>query len=107
MKSVNKLKPEDIEGAQDKEGNTGDNNIRVEMPFIRLMTELFEESIIDELMQSMLAHIRMQGKKPLNVWEWFYTRSNHTPEHQFASVSVNTRWLLYCASTMDSKKGKW
>lgn len=67
MKSVNKLKPEDIEGAQDKEGNTGDNNIRVEMPFIRLMTELFEESIIDELMQSMLAHIRMQGKKPLNV----------------------------------------
>lgn len=63
MKSVNKLKPEDIEGAQDKEGNTGDNNIRVEMPFIRLMTELFEESIIDELMQSMLAHIRMQGKK--------------------------------------------
>lgn len=67
MKSVNKLKPEDIEGAQDKEGNTGDNNIRVEMPFIRLTTELFEESIIDELMQSMLAHIRMQGKKPLNV----------------------------------------
>ena len=67
MKSVNKLKPEDIEGAQDKEGNTGDNNIRVKMPFNRLMTELFEESIIDELMQSMLAHIRMQGKKPLNV----------------------------------------
>ena len=63
MKSVNKIKPEDIEGAQDKEGNTGDNNIRVEMPFIRLMTELFEESIIDELMQSMLAHIRMQEKK--------------------------------------------
>lgn len=63
MKSVNKLKPEDIEGAQDKEGNTGDNNIRVKMPFNRLMTELFEESIIDELMQSMLAHIRMQGKK--------------------------------------------
>ena len=63
MKSVNKLKPEDIEGAQDKEGNTGDNNIRVKIPFNRLMTELFEESIIDELMQSMLAHIRMQGKK--------------------------------------------
>ena len=63
MKSVNKLKPEDIEGAQDKEGNTGDNNIRVEMPFIRLMTELFEESIFDELMQSMLAHIKTQGKK--------------------------------------------
>lgn len=63
MKSVNKLKPEDIEGAQDKEGNTGDNNIRVKMPFNRLMTELFEESIIDDLMQSMLAHIRMQGKK--------------------------------------------
>lgn len=63
MKSVNKLKPEDIEGAQDKEGNTGDNNIRVKMPFNRLMTELFEESIIDELMQSMLAHIRMQEKK--------------------------------------------
>lgn len=63
MKSVNKIKPEDIEGAQDKEGNTGDNNIRVKMPFNRLMTELFEESIIDDLMQSMLAHIRMQGKK--------------------------------------------
>ena len=63
MKSVKKLKPEDIEGAQDKEGNTGDNNIRVKMPFNRLMTELFEESIIDDLMQSMLAHIRMQGKK--------------------------------------------
>ena len=63
MKSVNKLKPEDIEGAQDKEGNTGANNIRVEMPFFRLMTELFEESVIDELMQGMLAHIRMQRKK--------------------------------------------
>ena len=41
VKSVIALDPEDIEGAQDIGGNTGNNYIRVQMPFNSLMTEFF------------------------------------------------------------------
>ena len=36
------LDPEDVEGAQDIGGNTGDNYIKVKMPFNSSMTEFFE-----------------------------------------------------------------
>ena len=49
VKSVNTLNPEDAEG------NTDDNYI----------TKLFEDSIIAQLIQGMLAHIKTQRKKPL------------------------------------------
>ena len=43
------LDPEDVEGAQYINGNTGDNYIRVEMPFNSLVTEFFEVSGIEKL----------------------------------------------------------
>ena len=43
---------------------TGDNNIRVEMPFSSLMTEFFESSDINNLIKRMLAHIKTQTENP-------------------------------------------
>ena len=44
------LDPEDAKNAQDlDDGITGDNYIRVEMPFNSLVTELFEGSDITDL----------------------------------------------------------
>ena len=45
--------------------NSGDNYIRVEMPFNSLMTEFFEGGDISDLIQSILAHIKTQIKNPL------------------------------------------
>ena len=46
------LDPEDAKNAQDlDDGITGDNYIRVEMPFNSLMTEFFEASDINDLIQ--------------------------------------------------------
>ena len=42
------------------DGGTGDNYIRVEMQFNSLMTEFFEVSDINGLIQRMLAHIKAQ-----------------------------------------------
>ena len=50
----------DVEGAQDAGGNTGDNYIRVEMPFNSLMTEFFEGSDTDELIQRVFTYIKTQ-----------------------------------------------
>ena len=50
------LDPEDAKNAQDlDDGTTGDNCIRVEMPFNSLITEFFEASDINDLIQRMLA----------------------------------------------------
>ena len=54
------LDPKHVEGAQDIEGNTGDNYIKVEMPFDTLMAELFEGSNTKELIQCMFTHIKTQ-----------------------------------------------
>ena len=43
---------------------TGDNYIRVEMPFNSLRTEFFEGSDISHLIQRMLAHIEAQTENP-------------------------------------------
>ena len=58
------LRPEDAKNAQDIDGNTGDNCSRVEMPFNSLMTEFFEGSDINDLIQRMLAHIKTQVENP-------------------------------------------
>ena len=42
------------------DGKTGDNCTRVEMAFNSLMTEFFEGSHINDLIQRMLAHIKTQ-----------------------------------------------
>ena len=64
VKLANTLDPEDVEGAQDIRGNTSDNYTRVEMPFSSLMTEFFEGSHIDDLIQRMFAHIKTQAENP-------------------------------------------
>ena len=57
------LDPEDAKNAQNLEdGITGDNYIRVEMPFNTLMTEFFEDSDISDLIQHMLPYIKARLK---------------------------------------------
>ena len=59
------LDHEDVKNAKElDDGNTGDNHIRVEMPFNSLMTEFFEGSDISHLIQSMLEHIEAQTENP-------------------------------------------
>ena len=59
------LDPEDAKNAQDlDDGITGDNNIRLEMPFNTLMTEFFEGSDINDLIECMLAYISIQTENP-------------------------------------------
>ena len=59
------LGPEYAKNAQDLDhGITGDNYIRVEMPFNSLMTEVFDASDIDDLIQRMLAYIKAQTENP-------------------------------------------
>ena len=55
------LDREDPKNAQDlDDGTTGDNYIRVEMPFNSLMTEFFDASDINDLIERMLAYIKAQ-----------------------------------------------
>ena len=54
------LDPDDVEGVQDIGGNTGDNYTKVEMPFNSLMTDFFEGSDINDLIQRMFVHIKTQ-----------------------------------------------
>ena len=59
------LDPKDAKNAQEMNDSiTGDNYIRVEIPFNRLMTEFFEGSDINDLIQRMLAHIKTQTENP-------------------------------------------
>ena len=48
----------------ENEGDPDDNYIRVEMPFNTLMTELFEGSDTNDLIQRILAHIKTQTENP-------------------------------------------
>ena len=57
---------EDAKRTHDVGSNTGDNYIRVEIPFNSLMTKSFEGSDMEELIQRIFAHIKKDGK-PLNA----------------------------------------
>ena len=85
--------PEDAGGALYIGDNTGDNWIKVKMPFDdnSLTTNFFEGSNAEELRQSMFAHINMQAEDPRISWERFYAGSNHAPAHLFSWVIGNTR----------------
>ena len=48
----------DVEGARDIGNNTGNNYIKVEMPFNSLITEFFEGRYIEELIKGMFAHMK-------------------------------------------------
>ena len=55
------LGPQDAKNFQDlDDGTTGDNYMRVEMPFNSLMTEFFEASDINDLIHCMLVYIKAQ-----------------------------------------------
>ena len=59
------LGSEDVGDAQDVEGNTGDDYIRVEMPFNSLRKVFFEGSGMEEVVvQHMIAHIKTQVESP-------------------------------------------
>ena len=58
------LGPEDAKNAQDVDGSTSDNYTKVEMPFNSLMTEFFEGSDINDLIQRMFAHVKTQVEDP-------------------------------------------
>ena len=58
------LDPKDVEYAPDVGGNTDDKYIKVETSFNSLMTEFFEGSDIEELMQHIFAHIKAQVGNP-------------------------------------------
>ena len=62
--SLIKLGPEDAKNVQDSDGSTGNNYIKVEMSFNTLMTEFFEGSDINDLIQGILAHIKTQVENP-------------------------------------------
>ena len=59
------LDPEDAKNAQDLDDDTtGDNYIRVETTFNSRMTEFFEASDINDLIQRMLTYIKAQTENP-------------------------------------------
>ena len=49
---------------KDLDDGTGDNYIKIEMPFNSLMTEIFEGSDIYKLIKHILAHIKAQTENP-------------------------------------------
>ena len=59
------LDPEDVGGAQEIGGNTGNNYVMVEMLFNSMTTKLFEGSNTDKLIQCMFAHIKTRVENPL------------------------------------------
>ena len=65
------LDPEDVEGAQDTGGNTGDNYIKMKMPFNSLMTEFFEGNT------TYVCAYQEANRKSTNACEWFYARLSH------------------------------
>ena len=59
------LHADDAKNAQDlDDGATCNNYIRVEMPFNSLMTEFFDTSDINDLIQRMLEYIKAQTENP-------------------------------------------
>ena len=59
------LDPEDAKNTQDLDnGITGDNYIRMDMPFNSLMTQFFQGNDNNDLIERMLAYIKTQTESP-------------------------------------------
>ena len=59
------LDPEDVKNAQElDDAITGDNYIRIEMPFNSLMTNFFQGSDSNDLIERMLGYIKAQTENP-------------------------------------------
>ena len=90
VKLATTLDPEDVDGPQDLRNNTGDNYIKVEMPFNSLMKEFLEGSDTDELIQRMFAHIKTQVVNP------------RMPERRFLLDPIMHRHLNFHKLTLTS-----
>lgn len=64
VKSVFKLHPEHDEGSQDIGDNTGDDCIKAELSLNSLITELFKDSNIEELINGIFLHIKTKAANP-------------------------------------------
>ena len=69
LHGVKKASKGDVENQKQTEDNTshkneGDNYIRVEIPFNSLMTEFFEATDINDLIQRIFAHIKTEVENP-------------------------------------------
>ena len=82
VKFIITLDREDVEDAQDIGGNPDDNHFRKEMPFNSLMTEFFEFSDINCLIQHMLAHIKTQVENPSMLESGFIL-------HKIMNLNIN------------------
>ena len=59
------LDPEDAKNAQElDDARTGDNYMRLEMPFNSIMTQFFQGSVNNDLIERMLAYIKAQTENP-------------------------------------------
>ena len=58
--------PEDVKNAQDVDDGTADDIYykKIEMPFNSMMTEFFDASDINDVIQRMLAYIKAQTENP-------------------------------------------
>ena len=64
IKPLTELNPEDVENAEDMDCNIGDSYIKVELPFNSVMAKFFDGRDIGELIQDILAHIKIQVENP-------------------------------------------
>ena len=65
IKPFIELDPEDVKNAQElDDAITGDNYIRIEMPFNSLMTNFFQGSDNNDLIERMLGYIKAQTENP-------------------------------------------
>ena len=64
IKPLTELNPEDVENAEDMDCNVGDSYIKVELPFNSVMAKFFDGRDIGELIQDILAHIKIQVENP-------------------------------------------
>lgn len=58
MKQAITSDSKNLKAAQDIKGKTGNDNIRLEKPFNSFMTEFFEGTDTEELIQGKIAHIK-------------------------------------------------
>ena len=88
---------EDIIAHETEEGN---GYIRIEMPFNSIMTEFFEGSNIDDLIQRMLAYIKAQTENPK------FPESSFTLD-KITHLYINFHKLALTRSSSYTELPKW
>ena len=95
------LDPEDAKNAQEfDDGITGDNYIRMDMPFSSRMTEFFEGSDINDLIQRMLAYIMTQTENPK------FPESGSSLD-KIMHLYINFHWLTLIQGSSYTELPEW